>query len=256
MHQIDHHGDGLAAVLHQFGKWQSGQDGREHAVGGTPQTDGQSRTADDRCAQPAEAGAQLSHNPRAHSAAVSVRQHPEPTGECSPKCGQGQGAHDHAAGPNPKVVGCVPPNGLDQQHDGADHRQPHARAEGAEKPCGQQCPQAAHGILDVFPFIGGGHEFRGCVGHVVGQQRQRTEDGRKQEPGADQWHQGGLELVESIDSEQRLALLGRGLLFSRHDIHIGRAGCFGPEIEALARTFCLWGPVRTVVRAGVGFRYA
>ena len=94
------------------------------------------------------------------------------------------------------------------------------------------------------------------IGHVVGQQGQRTEDGRKQQTGAEEWHQRGLELVEAVNSEQRLAFFGRGLLFSGHDIHIGRAGCFGPEIEPSARTFCLRGPVRTVVRAGVGFRYA
>ena len=172
----------------------------------------------------------------AHSAAVSVRQHPEPTGECSPKCGQAQGAHDHAAGPNPKVVGCVPPNGLDQQHDGADHRQPHARAEGAEKPCGQQCPQAAHGILDVFPFIGGGHEFRGCVGHVVGQQRNAQKMAANRSPGPTSGIRAVLSWLNRSTVNNDSPFWDEDFFF-RGMTSISAEPAVWPQIEALARTF-------------------
>ena len=83
----------------------------------------------------------------------------EPGGKFSPQCGQGQGAHHNATRPDPDLVGLLSSDGLNQQHDAPDHSQPHTRSERAEQPSGQQRAQAAHGILDVFPFIGRSHEF-------------------------------------------------------------------------------------------------
>ena len=217
MHQVDHQRDGLAAVLQNFGKRQPGQDGREHAVGRTPQSDGQTSAADDWRAEPSKAWPKLPDNPGAYGPAVSVWEDPKSRREFSPECSQGQCAHDDAAGPDPEVVRFMTPDGLDQKHDAANNRQPYPSPKSAKEPGGQQGPQTAHRVTDGFAFICGCYKCGRSIRHVIRQQGQRTKDGPKQETWADQRHQRGLEAFEAVNSEQRLALFGRGLLFSCHE---------------------------------------
>ena len=203
LHQIDHHRDGPLRV-HLWQGNQAQMENMRSAAHHKPMA----RPVPQMIGVPSQPKqAQFSDNPRAHSAPFPSGNTPNPLANAAHSAARAKVRPRR----RPRQRWSVRAPEWTGSHDGADHRQPHASTECAKQPSGKQRLPGCPWHLDVFPFIGRATNSE-CVGHVVGRvptHRRLPQTGARGRPVAS----GGLELVESIDSEQRLALLDEDFFF-------------------------------------------